>query len=140
MTHPGKSLLILAVASLLGFNAIAHAAGALDATFGSGGRAGYALKNSTQSTAQAMAMLPEGKVLVVGACTSQAAADYCLRRLNADGSTDTTFATAGESVIDWAGRILRSRWRLPPMARLSLAEAVMALAASCDTPIAVDST
>lgn len=89
-------------ALLLG--ASVHAAGALDVSFGSGGRASYVLNGGSQSTAQAMAMLPEGKMLLVGSCTSQAAADYCLRRLNANGSTDTTFATSGESVIDWGGQ------------------------------------
>ena len=85
-------------------SASADAAGALDASFGSGGRASYALNGGSQSSAQAVAMLPAGKMLLVGFCTSQAAADYCLRRLNANGSTDSTFATNGESVIDWGGQ------------------------------------
>ena len=55
----------------------AHAAGALDVSFGSGGRASYALNGGSQSSAQALAVLPEGKMVLVGFCTSQAAADYC---------------------------------------------------------------
>jgi uncharacterized delta-60 repeat protein len=74
--------------------------GSLDTTFGNG--AGYVLIGTAQTfpIAKAVAIQPDGKVVVVGFGT-ETATTAPLARLNADGSPDTTFGNGGiiESAI-----------------------------------------
>jgi uncharacterized delta-60 repeat protein len=76
------------------------ASGALDTSFGAGGRvvidtqpfggAGYHFRGAIQA--------PDGKILLAGSCTDcghGSFADFMALRVNADGSVDTGFGTAG---------------------------------------------
>ena len=67
--------------------------GALDATFGSGGRATLDLADPQGEAATALALLPDGKILVGGLLGT--AFDPVLARFTAAGMVDTTFGTLG---------------------------------------------
>lgn len=101
----GVSLCISALA-LCCAHTIAWAAPTVDTTWANAGRLTFNMNGGTQSTGQQVLQVADGKLLVLGYCTSQATADYCVRRLNADGSNDTTFGTGGqgETVINLGGQ------------------------------------
>ena len=66
----------------------------LDVTFGSGGRtlASITTPGATNATYGAVTAQPDGKYIVVGTATNVAGnRDFAIARLNADGSTDSTF-------------------------------------------------
>jgi uncharacterized delta-60 repeat protein len=94
------------VLSLLLAPALTRAAPTVDTTWGTAGRVSFSSNGGTESTGQHVLPLADGKLLVLGFCTSQMAADYCVRRLNADGSNDTTFGTGvqGETVVNLGGQ------------------------------------
>jgi uncharacterized delta-60 repeat protein len=77
-----------------------NADGSLDQTFGAGGKlithfdGGY----NTGSRASAVALLPDGKLLVAGTFKPDTGvgARFALARYNADGSLDATFGTGGK--------------------------------------------
>lgn len=71
--------------------------GGLDPTFGTGGRVSTAFNNGGASDeAQAVAVQPDGKIVVVGTSDQGATGfDFALARYNPDGSLDTTFGNAG---------------------------------------------
>lgn len=64
--------------------------GTLDTTFGTGGQANFIAPNFT--TASSFVIQPDNKILVAGQNNT---ASLVLTRLNADGSTDTTFNDTG---------------------------------------------
>jgi uncharacterized delta-60 repeat protein len=73
-------------------NALAQFAGALDTTFGVGGKVTSALQYAgASSDARAVLVQPDGKIIVAGTCDAGANPDFCLSRLNSDGSLDLTF-------------------------------------------------
>jgi uncharacterized delta-60 repeat protein len=63
--------------------------GALDATFGTGGKANIERFGGDRS---AMALQPDGKIVMVGGTFT----DFILARFNADGSVDSTFDGDGQ--------------------------------------------
>lgn len=65
--------------------------GSLDDSFGSGGKV---FNNASRIAAAAIALLPDGKILVGG--TAQATGQgFAVTRFNGDGSLDTTFGSGG---------------------------------------------
>ncbi|HSK72137.1 MAG TPA: FG-GAP-like repeat-containing protein, partial [Pyrinomonadaceae bacterium] len=68
--------------------------GSLDTTFGTGGIV-TTLIGST-STARAIALQADGKIVVAGVSSNGTNADFALARYNRDGSLDTTFGTDGK--------------------------------------------
>jgi uncharacterized delta-60 repeat protein len=46
---------------------------------------------SSESNARALALQPDGKIVVAGYCSNGSNSDFCLARLNSDGSLDTSF-------------------------------------------------
>lgn len=92
------------------------AAPTVDTTWANAGRLTFNMNGGTQSVGQQVLPAPDGKLLVLGFCTSQAAADYCVRRLNANGSNDTTFGTGGqgEVAIDLGGQDFPSTMDIAP--------------------------
>lgn len=104
MSHEYRRLLL--VAALLGC-AGAHAAdGALDTSFGSGGKViiagphGGSTATGFNYTATDLATQPDGKIVVIGYETytysdNSQLEEWNILRLNADGSLDTTFGTGG---------------------------------------------
>lgn len=74
------------------------------------------MNSGTESTAQQVSPVAGGKLLVLGSCTSQVASDYCVRRLNADGSNDTSFGIGGqgEAVVNPGGQDFPSMMAVGP--------------------------
>ncbi len=88
-----SGITVIAVARLL-------SNGNLDPAFGTGGRVVFN-EGNTYSTAYAVKIQPDGKILVVGKfsnSSSQFTSLYVIR-LNTDGSLDTTFGTGGKVLI-----------------------------------------
>lgn len=79
------------------------ATGALDPSFGTGGKKTVVIQTGSSSKAYAMTLQPDGKI-VLGGTVINANADFALVRLNADGSLDNSFNGSGKLVKDIAGR------------------------------------
>ncbi|WP_170131213.1 hypothetical protein [Deinococcus yavapaiensis] len=77
------------------------AAGSLDTTFGT---AGVAVTKASlgESQANAMAVLPDGKIVVVGEAFGQLG-DFMILRYDRDGILDSSFGTNGKVVVDFEG-------------------------------------
>ncbi|MBY0512282.1 MAG: hypothetical protein K2P78_00010 [Gemmataceae bacterium] len=78
--------------------------GTLDTTFGGGtGKATVSFLGFDQ--AAAVALTPDGKIVVVGTTVTNGAppadADIAVARLNADGTLDTTFDTDGKQTVNF---------------------------------------
>ncbi|MEO6688257.1 MAG: delta-60 repeat domain-containing protein [Dokdonella sp.] len=73
------------------------AAGVLDAGFGSGGKVDInaSFTANGNSEARALVVQPDGKLLVAGYAFGPGNAEFLVIRLNADGSPDAGFGTAG---------------------------------------------
>ena len=57
----------------------------------------------TLATGRAVALQPDGKILVAGTSSSGSSADFALVRYNADGSRDSTFDLDGVVTTDFGG-------------------------------------
>jgi uncharacterized delta-60 repeat protein/uncharacterized repeat protein (TIGR01451 family) len=79
--------------------------GSLDDSFGSGGRASVPLPDSTTEQANALALAPDGKIIVAGAAYKSFATppDFALARYKQDGSLDEGFGSGGVLTTDFAG-------------------------------------
>lgn len=80
--------------------------GAVDATFAAG--RGFTLIDFAggHDVAARMEVQPDGKIIVAGATTSaDRLNDWAIARLNADGSIDTSFGTAGKVVLNIRGAL-----------------------------------
>jgi uncharacterized delta-60 repeat protein len=78
-----------------------NANGSLDNTFGSSGQATLAV-DVDDERATAVALQSDGKIVIAGQSNNGSNNDIAVRRLNTDGSLDTTFGTAGIVGIDIA--------------------------------------
>jgi uncharacterized delta-60 repeat protein len=86
-------------------NRISLSAGDLDPTFGSGGIA-VASFARTYSHPEAVALQPDGKIVVAGWTPSTANGDglsFALARFNVDGSLDPGFGSTGKVITDIPG-------------------------------------
>jgi uncharacterized delta-60 repeat protein len=79
--------------------------GSLDAGFGTGGEAAIPFNNSATEQGNALALLPDGKIIVAGAAfkTFATPPDFGLVRYNSDGSLDSGFGSGGTLTTDIAG-------------------------------------
>jgi uncharacterized delta-60 repeat protein len=78
------------------------ASGALDPEFGSGGVA--EISDSHEDVAKAIAIAPEGKIVVAGSTTNASTpTDAVVWRLTTAGARDTTFDTDGQADVDAGG-------------------------------------
>src|SRR5262245_31161308 len=81
------------------------AAGSLDPTFGSGGRALTDFSSGSTDDALAIAIQPsDGKIVVVGMsdANDNGDFDFAVSRYNTDGTLDTSFGTGGIVLTDFA--------------------------------------
>jgi uncharacterized delta-60 repeat protein len=91
--------LILTFGFLASFGSPAFAApGALDPTFGTGGKAVFTFGNCFGSS---VAVQTDGRILV-GGQSFVASNDFALVRFNADGSPDTAFGSSGKVTTDFS--------------------------------------
>ncbi len=78
----------------------AWAAGNLDRTFGTNGKAVTPIGSATDR-GYAMALQPDGKIVVAGASTdANGSFDTALARYNTDGTLDQTFGTGGKVIVN----------------------------------------
>jgi uncharacterized delta-60 repeat protein len=71
--------------------------GLLDSTFGSGGVARISFtKSSGPEQASALAIQPDGKIIVVGYAPVKSYSAFAVARLNSNGSLDTLFGSGGK--------------------------------------------
>ena len=86
------------------------ASGALDSTFGSGGKVVTPV-NTDEDAAKGVAIQADGKILVAGACSSGGAFSngavtrFCVARYNSNGSLDTAGFNATAAVIADRGKL-----------------------------------
>ena len=72
------------------------APGALDTTFGAGSGKVITAVGAGNDNANAVAIQPDGKIVVAGGCIVGNTNDFCVARYNADGSLDTGFNGTGK--------------------------------------------
>ncbi len=91
---------LMTVAALLGAAAAStFAVGNLDKTFGTNGKAITPIGNASDK-GFAVAVQPDGKIVVAGASYNNADFDTAVARYNADGTPDQTFGTGGKKVVN----------------------------------------
>lgn len=78
------------------------AAGALDSTFGTGGKATLAL-SSTVNRATALALQPDGKIVVAGFASIGGGQDFVVLRYTPSGALDSTFSGDGIAFTNLGG-------------------------------------
>ena len=96
-----RTLAVVAVAALA-VGARAQPAGALDALFGDGGRVTLDVGRTRSNRATAIAVQPDGKILVAGDAADTGAGSpgaLAVTRYTADGSLDVSFGTGGHAVV-----------------------------------------
>ncbi|MGE3842572.1 MAG: hypothetical protein AB7I50_13385 [Vicinamibacterales bacterium] len=74
--------------------------GSLDSTFGSGGRL-LVPAFVTQAVATAVALQPDGKIVVAGYRVLATGDDFAVVRVNSNGTLDTSFDADGKQTIDF---------------------------------------
>lgn len=107
---PNGKIVVAGTTNTLGSSDIAllryNANGTLDTTFSSDGGTitdvETAAGAASQDFAQAVAVQPDGKILVAGYTNAAGNDDFLLVRYNADGSLDTFFGAGGRVVTDYA--------------------------------------
>ncbi len=72
-----------------------QANGAIDTSFGSGGKVTTPI-GSSQDYGYAVALQPDGKIVVAGSCVGSSNLDFCLARYNTGGTLDVTFGSSGK--------------------------------------------
>ena len=78
-------------------------AGALDASFGTGGKTTIDF-GSTGSTATTLRSTAQGRIVVAGTSRQDTEYDFAVARLTAAGALDASFGIGGKATIDFAGR------------------------------------
>ena len=78
-----------------------NADGSLDATFGTGGIAHNDL--ASDAVAYAVALQPDGRIVLAGTVSLANGQGTCLMRFNADGSLDTSFGSGGVTIESHSG-------------------------------------
>ncbi|MBV9211689.1 MAG: calcium-binding protein, partial [Acidobacteria bacterium] len=90
---------IVALALLLGVSSAAFAIGNLDRTFGTDGKAITPIGTSADR-GYALALQPDGKIVLAGATFSGASFHTAIARYKTDGTLDETFGTGGKVVVN----------------------------------------
>jgi uncharacterized delta-60 repeat protein len=97
--------------------------GTLDMNFGSGGRLDInaSVGPTVDSSAQALLIQPDGKLLVAGNAEGPSNSDFLVLRLNTDGTLDTTFGDNGIARNSIGGFDVANAMVLEPNGRIVLA-------------------
>lgn len=75
--------------------------GSLDFSFGTGGK--VTADFGAEDTAYAIAIQPDGKILVIGSTANGSSGDFALVRYNPNGSLDSSFGGNGKLITDFGG-------------------------------------
>jgi uncharacterized delta-60 repeat protein len=103
--------------------------GALDASFGAGGKVATDFPSPANTSAGAMLLQPDGKVVMAGVTSSlysSTGSDVALARYNSDGSLDPTFGNAGQVVADFGPSDFADSLAVQPDGKLLVAGSVLA--------------
>jgi uncharacterized delta-60 repeat protein len=73
--------------------------GSLDSAFGNGGQVVTPIGDS-DGKAEAVALQPDGKLVVAGSISSQLGSDIAVVRYNPNGTLDATFGSGGVALVD----------------------------------------
>jgi len=73
------------------------ASGALDTSFNTTGKVMTTI-GASNDVANALALQPDGKIVVAGYCSNGSNSDFCLARYLASGALDTSFSTTGKVI------------------------------------------
>jgi uncharacterized delta-60 repeat protein len=85
----------------------ADAAGShLDYSFANAGRINFSFGNSSTDEAHAIAVQPDGKIVVVGRTDVNGNSDFAIARLTPSGALDTTFDGDGLLTIDFGAQTI----------------------------------
>jgi uncharacterized delta-60 repeat protein len=78
--------------------------GALDTTFGSGGKVLTDFSGTgSDEVANALGIQSDGRIVAAGGSNAGGSADFALARYNSDGALDTTFGSGGKVLTDFSG-------------------------------------
>lgn len=77
--------------------------GILDDAFGTGGKVVTGFGSGDSDDADAIAVQPDGKIVVAGNTRAGSNNNFALARYNVDGSLDSTFGTGGKVTTDFFG-------------------------------------
>jgi uncharacterized delta-60 repeat protein len=75
--------------------------GALDTSFGGNGKVTVGLSGGSDDGAHALAIQPDGKLLIAGATNANGSYDFLLARYNANGSLDSGFGASGHTITNF---------------------------------------
>jgi uncharacterized delta-60 repeat protein len=75
-----------------------NADGTIDSNFGNGGKASFDLASGDADYANAVAIQPDGKIVVGGSVSLSPLSNFMIMRLNPNGSLDNNFGTGGKTV------------------------------------------
>jgi uncharacterized delta-60 repeat protein len=96
------------------------ASGALDPTFGTGGRVRTDFGGRFDE-ALAVAAQPDGRVVVAGSSSDATGADMAVARYNSDGTLDTSFEGDGMALVDFGSEASARAVALQPDGKVVLA-------------------
>lgn len=75
--------------------------GSLDTSFDVDGKAAVQFTSENVESAEALALQPDGAIVVAGSAFASFDRSYALARFNSDGSLDTTFGDAGKATTNF---------------------------------------
>jgi uncharacterized delta-60 repeat protein len=78
-------------------------AGVLDSSFGSAGEVLTSFPGFSENSASALAIQPDGKIVVAGQANNGPSGDFALARYTSAGALDSSFGTGGEVETAFAG-------------------------------------
>jgi uncharacterized delta-60 repeat protein len=121
----------LAAFAMMPLAVIAQLAGDLDTSFANTGKIADLAIGVGASSVQATLVQPDGKIVLAGYCGNGTYADFCVVRLNANGSIDGSFAATSAA---GAGKLILSVNGTPAFVRAAAlqADGKIVLAGFCD--------
>ncbi len=119
ISHNAASLLAAGLLLLASSFTVHAQAGALDATFGTGGKTTLNFDGDPNSAA-AVAVQPDGKIIVGVTARPNTGFDFVLARYNSDGTLDQTFGSRGRAIHDSGSDDFLSAIALQPDGKIIL--------------------
>ena len=89
---------VLTTCALLSASPASAAPGDMDPSFGSGFGKVMTAIGMSNDYGRAIALQPDGKIVVAGACYNGSNYDFCLARYQANGAVDSGFGTSGKVI------------------------------------------
>ena len=106
--------------------------GTLDASFGNAGMLPQVFVPNAANIAPSLALLPDDKFLLTGACADLGDNDFCVFRFNTDGNIDATFGASGSTITSTGSADDR------PRAMLVQPDGKIVVAGTCNTGLDSD--